>query len=198
MLGDLYVKFNRILTQDLYSIIEGLDCEILIPSFTETVLHFIDVDVIENNLDAKYKRGLIFFEKRFESIFAGLLDDSFEPGIDECRRAMNEFGIEHYIAGETSINVGRALYYLKHRMVQAIVHLNPVFCCPGVVSSSIFRKIQKEFNVPVIDLFYDGTNKPNRLIVPQLYYLKNKNQEDFLRLRHIIFDFICIFIMTIV
>jgi hypothetical protein len=53
-----------------------------------------------------------------------------------------------------------------------VVHINPVFCCPGVVTSSIFRKIQKEFNIPIIDLFYDGTNKPNKIIAPHMYYLK--------------------------
>ncbi len=175
ILGDLYVKYNIILNQDIYSLIGELDCEILIPSFTETVLHFIDADVRENNLDTKYKRGLIFFEKRFESIFNGMLDDSFEPNIDECYEAIIDYGIKHYIAGETSINLGRALYYIKHKLVDAIIHINPVFCCPGVVTSSIFRKIQKDFNIPIIDLFYDGTNKPNKLIIPQLYYL-NKNK----------------------
>jgi predicted nucleotide-binding protein (sugar kinase/HSP70/actin superfamily) len=67
------------------------------------------------------------------------------------------------------------LYYAKHKTVDAVVHLNPLFCCPGVVSASIFRKIQKDFNLPIIDLFYDGNNKPNKLIIPQLYSLNLRN-----------------------
>lgn len=178
ILGDLYVKYNSILNMDIYSLIEDLGGEVLIPSFTETVAHFIDADVRENNLDVKYKKGLTIFEKKYESIFKGMIDDSFEPSMDECYELMKKFGINHYIAGETSMNVGRMLYYIEHKIVDAVVHLNPVFCCPGVVSASIFRKIQKYYNIPIIDLFYDGNNKPNKQIVPQLYYLKEKRNAN--------------------
>ena len=54
---------------------------------------------------------------------------------------------------------------------ELVIHANPVFCCPGVISSSIFRKIQERFHIPIIDLFYDGTNKPNRMIDPHMFYL---------------------------
>ncbi|OHD18254.1 MAG: hypothetical protein A2Z98_09130 [Spirochaetes bacterium GWB1_27_13] len=174
ILGDLYAKYNYILNQDIYSLIEELDGEILIPSFTETVLHFLDADIRENGLDVKYKKGAILFERRYERIFEDLIGDSIEPNIDECNDLMKEYGINHLIAGESSMNVGRMLYYAKHKTVDAVVHLNPVFCCPGVVSSSLFRKMQKDFDIPIIDLFYDGTNKPNKVIIPQLYYLNKK------------------------
>jgi predicted CoA-substrate-specific enzyme activase len=174
VLGDLYAKYNSILNQDIYDLIEELDGEIVIPSFTETVAHFLDADVLENGLDVKFKRGLTIFERRYERVFEGLLNDSFEPPMEECNALMKEYGINHYIAGETSMNIGRMLYYIKNKTVDAVVHLNPLFCCPGVVSASIFRKIQKDFNIPIIDLFYDGNNKPNKLIIPQLYYLSKK------------------------
>jgi len=178
ILGDLYVKYNSILNMDIYSLIEELGGEVLMPSFTETVAHFMDADVRLNGLDVKYKKGLSIFEKKYESIFKGMIDDSFEPSMDECFELMQKFGIKHYIAGETSMNLGRMLYYIEHKMVDAVVHLNPVFCCPGVVTASIFRKIQKYYNIPIIDLFYDGNNKPNKQIVPQLYYLKEKKIKE--------------------
>jgi hypothetical protein len=46
-----------------------------------------------------------------------------------------------------------------------------MFCCPGVVSSALFRQLQAEFSVPIVDIFYDGTGEPNRVLVPQLAYL---------------------------
>jgi predicted nucleotide-binding protein (sugar kinase/HSP70/actin superfamily) len=64
------------------------------------------------------------------------------------------------MAGETPINVGRALYYIKNKKVAAIVHTNPIFCCPGVVTSSFYRKIQNDYKMPIIDIFYDGTAIP--------------------------------------
>jgi len=176
VLGDLYAKYNFILNDDIYSLIEELDGEVLVPSFTETAAHFLDADYRDNGLDIKYKRGLSLFERRYENVFKELLEDSFEPPMEEQVKLMEEFGIKNFIAGETSMNVGRALYYIKHNTVDAMVHLNPLFCCPGVVSASIFRKIQKDFNIPIIDIFYDGNNKPNKIIIPQLYYLRNKSK----------------------
>lgn len=176
ILGDLYAKYNFVLNDDIYSLIEELDGEVLVPSFTETAAHFLDADFRDNGLDIKYKRGLSIFERRYESVFKDLLSDSLEPPIEDQVKLMEEFGIKNFIAGETSMNVGRALYYIKNKTVDAMVHLNPLFCCPGVVSASIFRKIQKDFDIPIIDIFYDGNNKPNKIIIPQLYYLKNKGK----------------------
>ncbi len=174
VIGDLYSKYNTVLNQDIYTMIEDLGGEVRIPSFTETVLHFLDADSRENGLDSKYKRGLVLFEKRYERIFSDLLPDDNEPSQDECADLIKENGIEHYIAGETTMNLGRALHYIKHKRADAIVHLNPVFCCPGVVSAAIFRKIQHDTGFPIIDLFYDGNNKPNSQIIPQMHYLNQK------------------------
>lgn len=171
ILGDLYLKYNEILNDDIYSLIKKLGGEVVIPSFTETVAYLIDGDVREHGVTRRLLSGLTMAEQQFEKIFTGLLDDSFEPPVEECVNLMHEYGIKHYITGETTINLSRVLYYLEHKMVSAVIHVNPVFCCPGVVSSSIFKKIQQDYDVPIINLFYDGTNKPNKTIVPHLYYL---------------------------
>jgi hypothetical protein len=58
-------------------------------------------------------------------------------------------------------------------LVEAIVHVNPLFCCPGVVTASLFRRMQKDFGIPIVDIFYDGTANPNRILIPHLHYLKH-------------------------
>jgi hypothetical protein len=57
--------------------------------------------------------------------------------------------------------------------VEAIVHVNPMFCCPGVVTASLFRKIGEDFGVPIVDIFYDGAANPNNILIPHLHYLRN-------------------------
>ncbi|MBN2547101.1 MAG: hypothetical protein JXB50_14965 [Spirochaetes bacterium] len=172
ILGDLYVKYNTLLNNDIYSLIEELGGEVVIPSYSEIIAHFIDADIRENSLNPVFIRGFLNYEKKFENIFSDLLGDNKEPPINETINLLNEYGIEHFIAGETTISLTRMLYYIKHRIVDAVIHVNPVFCCPGVVSTSIFKNIQKDFNIPIIDIFYDGSNKPNKIIVPHMYYLK--------------------------
>ena len=174
ILGDLYAKFNTVLNDAICEYAQNLGGEILPPSYNELVLHTMHADIVENNTDGKRFDTMVGYEQKFERIFEGLLDDSFEPSLVECRELMEEFGIRNFIVGETAVSLGRLLYYIKHRIVDAVIHVNPVFCCPGVISSSLFRKIQEKYNIPVIDLFYDGTNKPNKMIGPHMFYLGRK------------------------
>ena len=171
IIGDLYAKYNEVLNLNLFEMILDMGCEPMMPSYIEMMLHFFECDRIQNHLSAKYKRGTHLFERRFENIFADLLPDRLEPSIEDCHSQLERFGIEHLIAGETSINVGRVLYDIEHDQIDAVVHLNPLFCCPGVVSASIFRKIQAKTGIPIVDLFYDGNNRPNHLLIPQLHSL---------------------------
>jgi predicted nucleotide-binding protein (sugar kinase/HSP70/actin superfamily) len=173
LLGDLYVKYNTILNEDIYSLIEELGGEILLPSYMETGAHLMDASVRESNAPKDRLIKLTLYEQSFEHIFRGMLDDSFEPPVEECVALMHEYGLEHFIPGETTINVGRFLYYARHKLVDAVIHVNPILCCPGSVTTSIFRKLQKDFNLPIVNVFYDGINKPNKGIIPQMHNLMN-------------------------
>ena len=172
LLGDLYVKFNEVMNQKIQTLVDELGGELIVSSLTEYPFHYFDADIRIHGDDPRHFRLLRTIERRYEKIAADLIGDQLEPDFAECVSLMNEYKITHYITGETSINVGRALYYLKHGCVDAIIHINPIFCCPGVVTSSIYRKIQEDFQVPIIDIFYDGTGNPNRVLIPHLHYLR--------------------------
>ncbi|MDX9723356.1 MAG: hypothetical protein RBU37_21590, partial [Myxococcota bacterium] len=99
------------------------------------------------------------------------LGEDVEPEWSECADLLERHGMGAQLAGETAVNVGRALYLLERQQVQMIVHVNPIFCCPGVLSASLFRTIREHYQVPIVDLFYDGSSEPNRALVPHLSYL---------------------------
>jgi predicted CoA-substrate-specific enzyme activase len=172
LLGDLYVKYNNLVNQNVQKVVKELGGELWIPSLTEWPFHFYDADVRLYGDDPRHYRLLKTIEKRYESLASALIEEQEEPDFGECVRLMEEYGITHYIVGETSINIGRALYYIKHKLVDAILHVNPIFCCPGVVTASVYRKIQEDFTVPIIDIFYDGTGNPNKVLIPHLHYLQ--------------------------
>jgi len=175
VVGDFYAKYNNILNQNLADDILELGAEVIIPAFTETVNHFLYEDVVRDSANRKFHKGFVLFEKRYELVFKGMLDEEImEPPMEECARLADRYSFDRALAGETAISLGRVLYMLEKRQVEAVVHINPVFCCPGVVSSSIFQRIKEDYKVPVIDLFYDGNNKPNDVLKPQLYYLTNR------------------------
>jgi predicted CoA-substrate-specific enzyme activase len=174
ILGDFYVKYNEVVNQNLQGLIEKLDAELVIPSFTEMTFHFFDVDAGVNKDSLRRMKILRIFEQRYENMAEEILAQEGEPDWHECVQLMEDYGLLHYLPGETSINCGRALYSITHKRVDGIVHVNPMFCCPGVVSSSIFRKMQQDFGVPIVDLFYDGMGQPNKILIPHVHYLKRQ------------------------
>jgi predicted nucleotide-binding protein (sugar kinase/HSP70/actin superfamily) len=174
LLGDLYAKYNDLVNQGIQALVERLGGELVLSSPTEYPFHFYDADVRLHGDDPRHLRLLRSIEQRYEKPAEDLIGDLAEPDFTECVRLSEEHGIGHYIVGETSINVGRALYYASHGLVDAILHVNPMFCCPGVVTASIYRKIQEDFGLPIVDIFYDGTGSPNGILIPHLHYLREK------------------------
>jgi predicted nucleotide-binding protein (sugar kinase/HSP70/actin superfamily) len=174
LLGDLYVKYNAVVNEDIQSLVEERGGELIVSSMTEYPAHLLDLGTRRYGEDSRSSRLLRTIEHRFERLAEDLIGDQPEPDFAECVKLMEEYGISHYIAGETSINLGRALWYCAHRKVEAIIHVNPLFCCPGVVTASLFRKVQKDFGIPIVDIFYDGAANPNRVLIPHLHYLGQK------------------------
>jgi predicted CoA-substrate-specific enzyme activase len=172
VLGDLYVRYSDAANQRVLALVEELGGELVIGSFTEYALHYYWADVHFHADDPRHYRLLRAIEGRYEHLAADLVGEQAEPDLAECAKLMEAWRIRHMIVGETSINVGRALYYLEHGLVDALIHLNPIFCCPGVVTASIYRKIQEDYGVPIVDLFYDGTGNPNQVLIPHLAYLR--------------------------
>jgi predicted CoA-substrate-specific enzyme activase len=174
VLGDFYVKYNETVNQRLQELVMREGGELVIPSFTEMTFHFFDVDARRNPEEARRMKVLRLFESRYEKLAADLIGENGEPDWNNCVREFDARGLGHYLPGETSLNTARALYCLARKSVEAIVHVNPMFCCPGVVSASLFKKISRDFGVPIVDIFYDGTGDPNQVLVPHLHYLSSR------------------------
>jgi predicted CoA-substrate-specific enzyme activase len=174
LVGDLYVKYNDVVNQKIQELVSELGGELVTPSMTEYPFHFYDADVRLYGDNPRSYKILRSLEQRYEKVASDLIADQLEPDAGECVALIEKYGIKHYLVGETAMNVGRALYYASKKSVDAIIHLNPMFCCPGVVTASIYRKIQEDFQLPIIDIFYDGTGNPNRVLIPHMHYLRER------------------------
>jgi predicted CoA-substrate-specific enzyme activase len=174
LLGDLYVKYNAVMNDGVQAMVEELGGELLISSMTEYPAHLLDIGWRRYGEDPRSGKILRGMEQRYEKLAEDLIGDAVEPDFAECVKLMEENGFPHYIAGETAINVGKALWYCVHKSVDAIVHINPMFCCPGVVTASLYRRIQADFGIPIVDIFFDGVGSPNRLLIPHLHYMRHR------------------------
>jgi hypothetical protein len=80
----------------------------------------------------------------------------------------HSLSIKH--GGETSENLLK-VYYLRENYpdLKLIIHVYPLFCCPGLVSEAIYKKVEKDLAIPIVSIAYDGTQADrNRILEPYL------------------------------
>ena len=59
-----------------------------------------------------------------------------------------------------------------------IVHVYPLFCCPGLISEAIYKKVEKDLAIPIVSIAYDGTQADkNRILEPYLRISVSFNEE---------------------
>ncbi len=95
---------------------------------------------------------------------------TFDDAIIEHLKKYN-LSLKHQ--GETAQNVLKILSLLKHYPdIRLFVHVNPIFCCPGLVSESIFKTLEEDIGVPIVSIVYDGTTtEKNSLLAPTMHYI---------------------------
>ncbi|MBI5186162.1 MAG: hypothetical protein HZA01_10620 [Nitrospinae bacterium] len=52
-----------------------------------------------------------------------------------------------------------------------IINVNPIFCCPGLISEALYKKLEKEIGIPIVSITYDGTRADkNKALKPYLHF----------------------------
>lgn len=183
VIGDLYVIANPEFNCQVEKEIEAAGGEV-IPASLVDITHFSHL----NRLSRAWKHRLWT-----EVIRTALLQLFLRPqdyrwrkmiikGNGLCLKPLNfsslkkvrEKGLPPELDGETAINLAKIEHYLKEIQPDAFLHLNPIYCCPGVVTVPLVEWLEEKMKIPVINLYYDGLHNPNSLIKPYLYFL-NKN-----------------------
>ena len=83
---------------------------------------------------------------------------------------LQHHGLSIKHAGETSENLLK-VYYLHENYpdLKFIVHVYPLFCCPGLISEAIYKKVEKDLAIPIVSIAYDGTQADkNKVLEPYL------------------------------
>jgi predicted nucleotide-binding protein (sugar kinase/HSP70/actin superfamily) len=114
------------------------------------------------------------FEKRFYNIANRILQEKFPTFDNTIMDPLKEYNITLRHGGETAQNIVKVYSLLHHYPdISLFIHVNPIFCCAGLVSESIFKKVEKKIGIPIVSIIYDGTLKnKNDLLSPYLYYIQ--------------------------
>ena len=182
IIGDLYVRDNEAFNQNLVEHLEACGAEVITTPFSyvvRLVIAKINHAYWQNKRYFSLLRLkllieiLTTFEKRFFQIANKIIKEEFPVYDDELINQLGHYNISLAHGGETAQNVLKILSLVRHFPdLQMIIHVNPIFCCPGMVSESLFKKIEKDIRIPIISLIYDGTTtNKNDLLTPYLHYI---------------------------
>jgi len=177
--GDLYVRDNDIMNQDLIHVIEESGGEVITTPYTDLVKITIENvirraiargDYFTSGIYRVMLSGIKLFEDRYYKHFKKYLGS--KPVINPVRLEKNlaKFNISPFHSGESYENILKIFYILENYPdISLFVQTNPAFCCPSLVTEAMTREIRRITGIPIVTLTYDGTSgNKNDLIVSYL------------------------------
>ncbi len=183
--GDLYMRDNNIINQNLINYIEQNGGEVVTTPYSRFIRMIASTYFKKWFKEGKYidlvsNKTLLFattqMEKRFYKYFAPLLNENEIDYSDSPEDILGEYGMRPEHTGESMDNILKIHYVLKeHPDIALFVQVSPSFCCPSLVTEAMAEKIEKNTGVPVVSITYDlaGGNK-NNVIIPFLKFSKKE------------------------
>jgi predicted nucleotide-binding protein (sugar kinase/HSP70/actin superfamily) len=177
--GDLYVRDNEVMNQDLIHFIEQIGGEVVTTPYSEYLR------IVADAVFKKWKKENRYFvlakfrtllslikltEKKFFTYYKDYVSPprSFRDPNPEEKLARFNVRLEHH--GESWDNLLKIAHLVKEFPdLRLFVQTNPAFCCPSLVTEAMAQRIEEVTCVPVVTITYDGTGSyKNDKIVPYL------------------------------
>ena len=181
--GDLYVRDNEIMNQDLIHSIEDAGGEVIITPYHDYAkiaygayekkwlkqLNLSDLVIYRSLLAA-----MQLFENRYQSLFSKYVGKPVSARNPDAAKELGHFNIRIEQDGESYENILKIFRIMKeHPDISLFVQTNPAFCCPSLITEAMSKDIEEITGVPVLTVTYDGTDTPkNDIIIPYLKYAK--------------------------
>ncbi len=187
--GDLYVRDNPVMNQDLDHFIEAHGGEALTTPYSEYLKmiskvyrrkwfvegHYLDA-VSSSVLVATFKMKEKIYYKYFEQIL-----NEPEPVYDQSpEEILSPYHIRIENTGEAMDNILKIHYLTKHYPnLSLFIQTSPSFCCPALVTAAMAQNIEHHTGIPVVSITYDGTGgNKNDVIIPYLKYAGHHRQKS--------------------
>jgi predicted CoA-substrate-specific enzyme activase len=177
--GDLYVRDNDVMNQNLIHFIEQAGGEVVTTPYSEYLRIVADATFKTWSNEHHYwvlikYRALLALVTTLERRYFGYYEQYLSsPGSFRDAHPAKILGrynvrLEHH--GESRDNLLKVAHLIKeYPDLRLFVQTNPAFCCPSLVTEAMARRIEELTGVPVVTLTYDGTGSlKNDRIVPYL------------------------------
>jgi len=183
--GDLYVRDNDLMNQDLIRAVEENGGEVITTPYSEYMKIIAD-PIIERSLkEGRYRdyvkirflKSLIpLVEEKYNKYFARFTGEASFTSSDEMDEWLNKFGLNILQKGESFENILKIHSLVtQHPDLDLFIQTNPSYCCPSLVTEAMKSRIEEVTGVPVLTIEYDGTaGFKNEDLIPYLKYRKKK------------------------
>ena len=183
--GDLYVRDNDVMNQNLIAFIEKHGGEVITTPYNYYAKMIASPYFKKWFREGKYGAivtgktlltAVELMEQRYYSYFEKLLGEPNPVYTVDFERVLSQFGVTMHHTGESFDNLIKIFALLQHYPdISLFVQTSPAFCCPSLITEAMAQKIHEVTGVPVVSITYDGTGSfKNDAVVPYLTLLKNK------------------------
>jgi predicted CoA-substrate-specific enzyme activase len=184
--GDLYVRDNDVMNQDLIRFIERHNGEVIVTPYSSYVQMIARAYLKKWFFEGRYmdvlsSKALLATVTRMEKVygkyFAKILKNPVRRYTERPENILSNYHVRIEHTGESMDNLLKIFYIKKHYPdVALFVQTSPAFCCPSLVTEAMAKDIEKKTGVPIVSITYDGTSSSkNDAVIPYLTYL-NKQQ----------------------
>ncbi|KAA3612648.1 MAG: hypothetical protein DWQ05_18535 [Calditrichaeota bacterium] len=185
IIGDMYVRDNDVFNQNLVRDLEANGAEVITTPLSYMVRMMAEMRYYGLKVNGQYlnlmRNKLLMevlesIERRHFQIANTVLREKFPVYDQTILDQLKKYKISLSHGGETAQNIIKIFSILQHETnISMIIHVNPIFCCAGMISEAFFNAIEKDIGIPIISITYDGTSsKRNDMLKPYLHFIKNK------------------------
>lgn len=181
--GDLYVRDNDIMNQNLIGLLEANGGEVITTPYSEYLKIIADPFRIRTFKQGKYARYLKF---KFLTSLIPIVESQYKTSLGRYNGELSRlsgkdmdgwldlFGVNILQRGESFENILK-IYHLinQHPDLDLLIQTNPSYCCPSLITEAMTTKIEELTGIPVVTIEYDGTaGLKNEDVIPYLKFRK--------------------------
>jgi predicted nucleotide-binding protein (sugar kinase/HSP70/actin superfamily) len=183
VVGEIYIRSNRFSNNDLVRKIEEQGGVVWLAPISEWISYVNYTSKKKVRQKDNFIEAIKFHitdyiqnkdEHMLEEIFKPYLKYGKEPHVKDILEQARPY-IHESFEGEAILSVGKSIDF-AHKGVSGIVNAMPFTCMPGTISSALMRLIQKNHDVPVMNVAYDGQGATNVLTRLEAFMYQVKEQ----------------------
>lgn len=185
--GDLYVRDNEVMNQDLIHDIEAAGGEVLITPYNDYAKIIVgayfkkwvrELHVGEIIMYKSLLAAMQLLENRFQSYFSKYIGKALSSRNPQAEQELAQFNVRLSQDGESMENILKIFRIIhEHPDISLFVQTNPAFCCPSLITEAMAKDIEAITGIPVLTITYDGTRtSKNDIIVPYMKYMNGRSK----------------------